>query len=250
MKKVVIIPARWGSSRLEGKPLRLLAGKPMIQRVYERCSQARVDQVIVATDDARILQAVEAFGGKAILTSSENRSGTDRAAEAAKILQLAQDDLVINVQGDQPLIHPDCIDEVIAPFAEEPDLPMTSLGFIIEDPAEIYNPGDVKIVLDVKGNALYFSRATIPHVRDKGTSCSYIKHLGIYAYTRRFLEIFRDLPSGELEELEKLEQLRVLEHGYAIRIVVTPHDSPEVDFAEDLAKIEMKLRELGETGTI
>lgn len=242
MQKVVIIPARWGSSRLAGKPLRLLAGKSMIRHVYERCKQARVDQVVVATDDKRILEAVEAFGGKALITSMENRSGTDRAAEAAKILDLAPKDLIINVQGDQPMIHPECIDEVAAPFTDNPDLPMTSLGFVIREPKEIYDPGDVKIVLDARGNALYFSRATIPHIRDEGTPCSYIKHLGVYAYTRHFLEIFRDLPSGKLEEIEKLEQLRVLEHGYTIRIVITAHDSPEVDLAEDLAEIEAKMK--------
>lgn len=246
MKKIVIIPARWGSTRLLGKPLQLLSGKPMIRRVYERCKKAHVDEVIVATDETRILEVVEAFGGKAIITSKENRSGTDRVAEAAKLLDLAQEDLIINVQGDQPLIHPECIDDVTRPFAEDPDLTMASLGVIIENPAEIQNPGDVKIVLDVKGNALYFSRAPIPHIRDKGTPCSYIKHLGIYAYTRRFLEIFKNLPSGELEEIEKLEQLRVLEHGHTIRIAITAHDSPEVDVAEDVAQIEAILKTMKE----
>lgn len=241
MKKIVVIPARWGSSRLEGKPLRPLAGKPMIQHVYERCKAARVDEVVVATDDSRILDAVTAFGGRALLTAPENRSGTDRVADAARILGLSEEDLLVNVQGDQPLIHPDCIDEVLAPFALEPDLAMSTLGFVIQDPREITDPKDVKVVLDTRGNALYFSRATIPHVRDGGASSVFIKHLGVYAYTRRFLEIFRNLPSGTLEELEKLEQLRVLEHGYTLRVVMTAHDSPEVDLPEDIARIEAKM---------
>ncbi|MDY0161754.1 3-deoxy-manno-octulosonate cytidylyltransferase [Desulfobotulus sp.] len=243
MRKIVVIPARWGSSRLEGKPLRPLAGKPMIRHVYERCRAAAVDDVVVATDDVRILEAVENFGGRAVLTSPENRSGTDRVADAARILGLLPEDLLVNVQGDQPLIHPRCIDEVLAPFQKESDLAMTTLGFVIQDPREITDPKDVKVVMDARGNALYFSRATIPHVRDRETPCTYIKHLGVYAYTRRFLDIFRDLPTGTLEEIEKLEQLRVLEQGYTLRVVMTSHDSPEVDLPEDIARIEALMQD-------
>ncbi|TWI66975.1 3-deoxy-manno-octulosonate cytidylyltransferase (CMP-KDO synthetase) [Desulfobotulus alkaliphilus] len=242
MKKTVIIPARWGSSRLEGKPLHPINGIPMIQHVYQRCARAAVDAVVVATDDMRILKAVEAFGGKAVITSEKNRSGTDRVADAARILELLPDDILVNVQGDQPLIHPSCIDEVTAPFEREPDLPMATLGYVIQDTREIHDPKDVKLVRDIRGNALYFSRATIPHARDENTPVSHIKHLGVYAYTRRFLDIFKDLATGQLEEIEKLEQLRVLEHGYTIRVVMTPHDSPEVDLPEDILRIETKIK--------
>lgn len=242
MKKIVIIPARWGSSRLEGKPLMKIAGKAMIQRVYERCKAAKsVDDVVVATDDERIVAAVTRFGGKAVMTGLENRSGTDRAADAAERLGLLPEDLIINIQGDQPLIHPDCVDEVIAPFLADPSLPMATLGYVIEDQREITDPKDVKLVTDRKGNALYFSRATIPHPRDEGTVCDFIKHLGVYAYTREFLDTFRNLPSGTLEEIEKLEQLRVLEHGYRIQVVISSHDSPEVDLDLDIARIEAKI---------
>ena len=243
MKKVVIIPARWGSSRLEGKPLRKIAGKAMIQRVCERCLQARnVDDVVVATDDERIVEAVEAFGAKAVMTGLENRSGTDRAADAARRMGLSEGDLIINIQGDQPMIEPVCIDEVIQPFMEDPGLEMATLGFRIVDEREITDPKDVKLVMDHDGFALYFSRAPIPHPRDAGTNPDYYKHLGVYAYKRGFLETFRDLSSGILEEIEKLEQLRVLEHGHRIKVVITEHDSPEVDLDLDIARIEEKLK--------
>ncbi|MCW7753712.1 3-deoxy-manno-octulosonate cytidylyltransferase [Desulfobotulus sp. H1] len=241
MKKIVIIPARWGSSRLEGKPLMPIKGRPMIQHVYERCRAAAVDAVVVATDDTRIAKAVKDFGGRAVITSADNRSGTDRVADAARILGLDPGDILVNVQGDQPLLHPSCINEVTRPLELDPSLSMSTLGFIIQDPREISDPKDVKVVLDSKGNALYFSRAAIPFPRDDGTACSYIKHLGIYAYSVHFLNIFMSLPTGTLEEIEKLEQLRALEHGYSVRVVMTEHDSPEVDLPEDIGRIENKM---------
>jgi 3-deoxy-manno-octulosonate cytidylyltransferase (CMP-KDO synthetase) len=239
MKKVAIIPSRYGSSRFEGKPMALIAGKPMIQHVYEAASRSQsIDQVAVATDDARIYDAVTQFGGLALMTSTAHRSGTDRVAEAAQQLGLSMGDVIINVQGDQPLMDPRCLDEVVAPFYEDADLGMSTLAFCIVDPQEYTNPKDVKVVSDGQGNALYFSRAPIPCGRDDGDPFDSFKHLGIYAYTRRFLELFRSLPTGRLENIEKLEQLRALEYGHTIRVVVTAYDSPEVDLPSDISRIE------------
>ena len=239
MKTVVIIPSRYGSTRFEGKPLHLINEKPMIQHVYERSRKAsKVDDVLVATDDQRIVDAVQAFGGKAVMTSDKNRSGTDRIAEAAEQIGLAGDDIVINVQGDQPLMDPRCLDQMVAPFFQEPNLEMSTLAFKIVREKEITDPKDVKVTFDNSGYALYFSRASIPLARDAGTRHDTFKHLGFYAYTRNFLEIYRKLDEGTLEAVEKLEQLRVLEHGYRIKVVVTPYDSPEVDLPEDIPRIE------------
>ncbi len=239
MKTVVIIPSRYGSTRFEGKPLALISGKPMIQCVYERAARAEmVDAVVVATDDGRIFSAVTGFGGKAIMTAAENRSGTDRVAEAAEKLNLSADDIVVNIQGDQPRIHPSCIREVAAPLIGNPDFQMSTLAFRIINPDEITNSKDVKVTFDFTGNALYFSRAAIPFGRDADAVFDTYKHLGIYAYTRRFLDMFRDLPDGRLENIEKLEQLRAMEYGHRIRVVVTDHDSPEVDIPEDIQRIQ------------
>jgi 3-deoxy-manno-octulosonate cytidylyltransferase (CMP-KDO synthetase) len=243
MQTVVIIPSRYGSTRFEGKPLHPIHAKPMIQHVYERSREAaRVDDVLVATDDQRIVDAVQAFGGKAVMTSDKNRSGTDRIAEAAEIVGLKADDIVINVQGDQPLMDPRCLDQLVAPFYEEPGLDMSTLAFNIVRAREITDPKDVKVTFDSRGYALYFSRASIPLARDPGTRHATFKHLGFYAYTRQFLDIYRNLEEGTLEAVEKLEQLRVLEHGYRIKVVVTPYDSPEVDLPEDIPRIEELMR--------
>ena len=239
MKIVVMIPARFGSNRFNGKPLAMISGKPMIQMVYERVAMAeRVTDAIVATDDERIRDAVMDFGGRVIMTSPKNRSGTDRLSEAADQMGLAPDDIVVNVQGDQPLIHPVCINEVVEPFFSEPELEISTLAFKIVDEQEIHNPKDVKATFDNRGYALYFSRSPIPYCRDEGVAFDTYKHLGIYAYTRRFLEVFANLPEGRLEAIEKLEQLRALEHGHRIKVVVTRHDSPEVDLPEDILRVE------------
>ncbi|MDM8524027.1 3-deoxy-manno-octulosonate cytidylyltransferase [Desulfococcaceae bacterium HSG8] len=249
MKSVVIIPSRYGSERFEGKALALIAGKPMVQRVYERAKQAEsITDVVVATDDTRISDAVKMFGGSVVMTSAENRTGTDRVAEVAERMGLAPDDIVVNVQGDQPFIDPRCLDEVVNPLKSEirnpkdgsgyPACEMSTLAFKIINDDEITNPKDVKVTFDNRGFALYFSRSPIPFGRDPSVCFDTYKHLGIYAYTRRFLEAFRNLPEGRLEAVEKLEQLRALEHGYRIMTVVTPHDSPEVDLPEDIDRIE------------
>ena len=224
---VAVIPSRYGSSRLEGKPLSLVAGKPMIQRVYEQACQSRaLSRTVVATDDERIVRAVEAFGGEAVMTSNACRSGTDRVAETAGILNLDPGEVVVNIQGDQPVFSPACIEELIRPFETDPGLAMTTLAFKIVDPREITDPKDVKVTFDRNGDALYFSRAQIPYPRDPGTQADFYKHLGFYAYTRSFLETLVSLESGTWEQVEKLEQLRVLEYGYKIRVVITEHDSP------------------------
>jgi 3-deoxy-manno-octulosonate cytidylyltransferase (CMP-KDO synthetase) len=239
MKIVVIIPSRYGSTRFVGKPLANIAGKPMIQWVFEKSSQAaNVTGVFVATDDKRIYHAVKNFGGQAIMTSTDNRTGTDRVAEAADKMGLDPDDIVVNVQGDQPCVVPQHLEDVISPFMSDPDLEMSTLAFKIVNKNEITNPKDCKVTFDSKGYALYFSRSPIPYNRDADTVFDTYKHLGIFASKKRFLDMFRRLPEGKLEVIEKLEQLRALEHGHRMRVVVTEYDSPEVDLPEDIARIE------------
>ncbi|MBD3755539.1 MAG: 3-deoxy-manno-octulosonate cytidylyltransferase [Gammaproteobacteria bacterium] len=245
MNTFVFIPARYGSSRLPGKPLKLINGKPMIQHVYERIAKAQgLAGVYVATDDDRIREVVEGFGGKVVMTPAEAASGTDRIAAAANALGLQDDDLIVNVQGDQPLVHHESIEDVIAPFLA-PDydgsFEMSTLSFKIVNEAEITNPKDVKLVTDVYGFALYFSRATIPHGRDYWDHDSF-KHLGVYAYTKRFVDTFNALPMGRLEDIEKLEQLRALEYGHKIKVVESQWDSPEVDLPGDIAIMEALLQ--------
>lgn len=240
MKIVAIIPARYGSTRYKGKPLKLFDGKSMIRQVCERVKLSGiVTDVFVATDDQRIFDAVKGFGGNVIMTSSENRSGTDRVAEAAEKIGLAPDDLGVNIQGDQPRVVPQHLEDVVSPFMTDPDLEMSTLAFKIVDKREITDPKDCKVVFDSKGYALYFSRSQIPCARpDDVMPFDTYKHLGIYAYTKRFLDIFKSLPEGKLEKIEKLEQLRAIEHGHRIKVVVTEHDSPEVDVPEDISRIE------------
>jgi 3-deoxy-manno-octulosonate cytidylyltransferase (CMP-KDO synthetase) len=222
----------------------MISGKRMIQRVYERVRSSRVvADVVIATDDLRIADAVSAFGGRSMMTSPNHRSGTDRVAETAVQLGLRGDDIVINIQGDQPLIHPESLSEVAVPLLEDPGLQMTTLAFAIVDPRELTDPKDVKVVFDGRGFALYFSRSPIPCPRDSGAEFPVYKHLGVYAYTVDFLKIFRSLPEGPLEKIEKLEQLRVLEHGYKIKVVVTLQDSPEVDLPVDILRLEAQIRD-------
>ena len=235
---VCIIPSRYESSRFPGKPLADLCGKPMIQHVYERVLRAKsVTFAAVATDDERIFRAVQAFGGRAVMTSPRHRSGTDRIAEAVEALQLEDDAIVVNIQGDQPLFEPSQVDEVVGPLREDPSIPMSTLIYKIVRPEEINHPNAVKVVFDNRLFALYFSRATVPFVRDRDKRADYYKHHGIYAYRRAFLRAFTALPEGILERLEALEQLRALEHGHRIRVVVTPHDSVEVDTPAELERV-------------
>lgn len=241
---ICIIPARYSSSRFEGKPLADIAGKPMIQHVYERVLRSKsVSHVAVATDDERILSAVKKFGGNAIPTSDRHRSGTDRIAEAIQCLDLEDSDIVVNIQGDQPLFHPSQIDEVVAPLLDDSLLDFCTLVYRIRREEEIHHPNAVKVVFDDDHFALYFSRAAIPYVRDKNNEVSYYKHHGIYSYRKDFLVTFTGLPEGYLEKLEALEQLRALENGYKIKVVETEHDSVEVDTPEELERVQKILAE-------
>ncbi|MFP4040175.1 MAG: 3-deoxy-manno-octulosonate cytidylyltransferase [Desulfosudaceae bacterium] len=243
MKVTAIIPSRFGSSRFAGKPLAPIAGIPMIERVYERIQRTPcVNDIAVATDDRRIYEAVTSFGGNCLMTARQCRSGTDRAAEAAAQLAMSPDDIVVNIQGDQPLIAPETVEATISPLLDRPDdFAMTTAAFAIVNDRERVDPKDIKMVIDRAGFALYFSRAPIPFDRDGEGSFEMYKHLGIYAYTRRFLDIFASLDEGTLEQIEKLEQLRALEYGYRIKVVLTRHDSPEVDLPEDIKRIEARL---------
>lgn len=245
---VAIIPARYHSNRFEGKPLALINGKPMIQHVVERAQKARLlSKVVVATDDDRIAAAVKGFGGQVVMTRSDHASGTDRLAEAAERLDIAEHDVVVNIQGDQPLFPEEIVDQVAMPLLEDPALPMATLIYKIVRPEEINDPNHVKTVFDCHGNALYFSRSPIPFQRnpDEKIKPTYYKHLGFYAYRKGFLLTFVGLPTGEWERFEKLEQLRALEYGHIIRVVLTEHDSIEVDTPMDAQRVEQLLKAVG-----
>ena len=222
-----------------GKPLADVLGKPMIQHVYERVLQSEsASLAVVATDDRRIFEAVENFGGRVVLTSPDHATGTDRIAEAAAALGLAGEDIVVNIQGDQPIFEPVQIDEVAKPLLEDPAVDFSTLIYRIRREEEITDPNAVKVAFDRNHFALYFSRSTIPFVRDRGKTADYWKHHGIYAYRMSFLSVFTRLPQGALEKLEALEQLRALEHGYRIKVVETRYDSIEVDTPHDLERVK------------
>ena len=237
---IALIPARYKSNRFPGKPLALISGKPMIQHVVERAQQvALLTRVVVATDDARIADCVESFGGEYVMTRDDHVSGTDRLAEAAELLGVSDHDIVVNIQGDQPLFPLEIIDQVTRPLLEDQDLPMSTLIYKIIREEEIDDPNHVKTVFDKYNNALYFSRSAIPHQRNpEDGKPTYYKHLGVYGYRKKFLLAYVGLPVGEWEHFEKLEQLRALEYGYRIKVVLTPHDSVEVDTEEELQRVE------------
>jgi 3-deoxy-manno-octulosonate cytidylyltransferase (CMP-KDO synthetase) len=239
MAEVVgIIPARYDSKRLPGKPLILIHDQPMVQHVYQRAAQAAtLERLLVATDDPRIQKAVAQFDGEVLMTSREHPSGTDRVAEAARQLMLKDDAIVVNIQGDEPLLRAEMIDSLVQNLQKNIDVPMATLAYPDTDKNDLTDPGVVKVVLDSKGRALYFSRSPIPAVRDRSSLPPYYKHLGFYAYRNGFLQEFTKLSPGVLEKLEKLEQLRALEHGFSISVVVTPFDSISVDTPEDLARV-------------
>lgn len=243
-KVVAIIPARYHSNRFEGKPLAKIAGKPMIQHVYDRArSVAMLSRVAVATDDQRIADCVRSFGGEVIMTRSDHVSGTDRLAEAASIMGISEQDVVVNIQGDQPLFEAEVVSQVASPLLADPSLPMATLIYKIVRQEEISDPNHVKTVFDRHGNALYFSRSPIPFQRnpEEPVAPTYYKHLGFYAYRKGFLLTYVNLPEGEWERFEKLEQLRALEYGYSIKVVLTEHDSIEVDTPNDLKRVERML---------
>jgi len=241
-----IIPARYASTRLPGKPLADICGKPMVVRVAERAVAAGADRVVVATDDVRIKAAVEVHGIAACLTAADHATGTDRLAEAAQQLGLPDDAIVVNVQGDEPLLSPALIRAVADLLAAHPDAAIATACHPITDPAEAFNPNVVKVVLDAKGHALYFSRATIPWARDAFASSRgdlpqglpLYRHYGLYAYRVRFLRAFPTLTPAPIERFEALEQLRALWHGFRIVVeVTTGTPAPGVDTPEDLDRV-------------
>ncbi len=214
----------------------------MIQHVFQRASDCPdLDEIYVATDDRRIHDCVNKFGGQAIMTDEGHLSGTDRIAEAAQKINLADKDIVVNIQGDQPIFQPSMISDLIRPLTEDPKIPMSTLMYKIKDDKELHDTNNVKVAVDKNGHALYFSRLPIPFYRDIESRTIHYKHLGFYAYRKEFLLIFTKLSYGLLEEAEKLEQLRALEHGHKIKVVETIFNSPEVDTPEDINKVEQKL---------
>ena len=241
MKVIAVIPARYGSTRFPAKVLAPLAGKPLIQHVWDRTRRAAgVDRVVVATDDERVAAAVKGFGGEAVMTPAALPSGTDRVACAARGLG-AQ--VVINVQGDEPLMEPAMVAQLAALMTGHPEIPMATLKHRLTDARETASPHVVKVVTDAQGWALYFSRAGIPYARNPGQGPGWAKHLGIYAYQAAFLETLVTWPPSPLEQAEGLEQLRVLEHGARIMVLETPHDTIGVDTPEDLARVEQRLQQ-------
>jgi 3-deoxy-manno-octulosonate cytidylyltransferase (CMP-KDO synthetase) len=243
---LAVIPARYASIRFPGKPLAPIAGRPMIQHVVERVRQAdKVSRVLVATDDARIKNAVEAFGGEAILTRADHANGTDRVAEVAAHVP-AQ--IYVNVQGDEPLIDPGTVDAVVAAMLEDEAVQIATPCVAIAEPKDIMDPNVVKVVRDFDGNGIYFSRAPIPWVRDASRDIGariaqlHWKHLGLYGYRREALLEYPTLPPGDLERVEQLEQLRWLENGFRIRVAETDYDAVSVDVPSDVERVEKLLR--------
>lgn len=243
MRHIALIPARYGSTRFPGKALADLLGKPLIQRVHEQTRRVpKLDAVCVATDDQRIKKCVEEFGGRAIMTRSDHPSGSDRLAEAAELLRLAPEDIVINIQGDQAVFPPEIIGQLTAILERDCAAVMATPALRLTDPDLARDPNLVKVVFDHQGRALYFSRSPLPYWRD-GERPYFFKHIGIYAYRVDFLKNFVTLPPGRWEEAEKLEQLRALEYGYPIQVAETTGDTLEVDTPADLARVEEYLRQ-------
>lgn len=228
-----VIPARYQSSRFPGKALARLDSRTMIEHVYERVSMARhLSTVVIATDDDRIHDEARRFGARVQMTRPDHLSGTDRVAEVAAAFPDCE--LVVNIQGDEPLIDPNAIDAAVLPLADDPGIPMGTLKKRIEDDREVADPNVVKVVVNHLGNAIYFSRSPIPYPRE---SCAHFKHIGLYVYRREFLLGYSDMPVGPLEKAEKLEQLRALENGFSIRVVETDYDSTGVDTPADLERV-------------
>ncbi len=238
---LAVIPARYESTRLPGKVILDIAGKPLVQHVYDRVRQSKlVTACIIAADDERVVRALEPFDTEVVMTSIEHQSGTDRVAEVARH---RSEPIIVNVQGDEPLVRPEMIDAAVQALLDNPTAPMSTLSCPIKD-HEIDDPNAVKVVTDLRGQALYFSRAPIPVVRDADMSTSlYRKHLGLYVYRREFLIDYAQWSPTPLERLERLEQLRALEHGYPIVVVETEYDSVSVDSSADLDRVR-KLMEL------
>jgi 3-deoxy-manno-octulosonate cytidylyltransferase (CMP-KDO synthetase) len=239
-KTIGIIPARWGSARFPGKLLHRIAGQPLLQHVWERCQQAQsLDAVIIATDDIRIAQAAFDWGAEVSLTSNQHATGTDRVAEVARNLRGVTH--IINVQGDEPLIDPKLIDQLAAALKRDRTLEMITAAHPFENAAKASSPHQVKVIVDLRGNALYFSRFAIPFPRDRSAPVKYLRHQGIYGFRRKTLLQFVKWKSTPLERAEALEQLRALENGVKVYVLITKHGSPGVDTLEDAVALERKL---------
>lgn len=243
-RTLVAIPARWGSTRFPGKALHHIAQKPLVQHVWERCRQCReVDEVVIATDDERIVAAAEGFGARAVMTSPAHPSGTDRIAEAME--KCGDFGVVINVQGDEPLISPALIDELARTLRSDDGVRMITAAAPIHDPALVSDPNVVKVVTDLRGDALYFSRSPLPYVRNPDPRLTHKRHMGIYGFRRDFLLQFVRWQPSMLEMTESLEQLRALENGVKIRVVMTDDLSPGVDTPEQAQEVEKLIQQSG-----
>jgi len=241
MHAVGVIPARYHSTRFPGKPLALIGGRPLVERVFERARAAsRIARLLVATDDERIASAVRGFGGEVVMTSAAHATGTDRLAEVARALPA---DVFVNIQGDEPLLDPHDVDQLVQCLDSEPSASMATLAATLADPEEARDPNVVKVVCDAAGRALYFSRSPIPHVL-AGTERPWLRHVGLYAYRRGFLLEFASWSPGVLERLEGLEQLRTLERGHSIRVLRARGRYHGVDTPEDVRAVERELRTL------
>lgn len=246
---IAVVPARFGSSRLPGKPLLDIAGEPMVAHVWRRAGESGAERVVVATDDERIGEALKPYGAEVILTRSDHPSGTDRLAEVAERLGLADDAVLVNVQGDEPLIPPRLIDQVAQRLHDDRGASIATLAEPIGDVETLFNPNVVKVVRSLAGRALYFSRAPIPWDREAFAARpewletdAWLRHIGLYAYRAAFLAEYRHWPPSALEQLEQLEQLRALQHGHAIQVALAAEPNPAgVDTAEDLARVRALL---------
>lgn len=246
MEAVGVIPARYGSTRFPGKPLADLLGKPLVQHVWEGTHQSRrLSRVIVATDDDRIFEAVQSFGGEVVMTSREHPSGTDRVAEVVKDMDV---DVVVNIQGDEPLIEGRVIDELVSAFEADRDLNMATLANRAQLGRDHSDPHTTKVVVDQKGFALYFSRWPVPFSRDELSGeqgAGHLQHIGIYGFRKDFLLLFTSLEPTPLEQIEGLEQLRALEHGFRVKVIETDHQPTNVDTLGDLERVKRIIREHG-----
>ncbi|MGP9466271.1 3-deoxy-manno-octulosonate cytidylyltransferase [Halomonas sp. TP35] len=250
---IAVVPARYGSTRLPGKPLLDIAGEPMVAHVWRRACQSQAARVVVATDDERIRDAMLPYGAEVVMTRDDHASGTDRLAEVAQSLSLGEDELVVNVQGDEPLIPPALIDQVALRLADDAEASIATLAEPINDVASLFNPNVVKVVRSLQGRALYFSRAPIPWDREQFKqqpalleTDAWLRHIGIYAYRASFLAAYRDWPASMLEQLEQLEQLRALQNGHLIQVALACEVNPAgVDTAEDLAHVRALLAPSG-----
>jgi len=238
MEAIGIIPARYGATRFDGKLLADLCGKPVIQHTWENAKKSKsIEDLIIATDDKRIYNVAKGFGAKTIYTSKAHKSGSDRLTE---VISSIDTNIVVNIQADEPLLHPSMIDDVVSPLLKNKDIQMTTLCHRIKDEYELFDRNVVKVIRDRKGFAMYFSRSAIPY-KPRSTNnghrvSNHYKHIGLYAYTKDFLFTFKSLPQSPLEKIEKLEQLRVIENGYKIKVIETKYDTVGIDMPEDLVK--------------